>query len=693
MSIRTKGKIIAGTSKIGVNLLDFKWADHILDDISWLRADTFSWQPGSVYIAVYEHLVNEFDVTKPIEAETFGGVTVYFRTSPDGHKIVLADGEQDVINMYSATGIAWYYILDRENKRFKLPRTKFGFTGLRDGVGKYVEAGLPNITGTIGSGYGTAGSIPWVSHTGTGALYAIQTSSSSYLQGGSTSTQTGLSKYGFDASRSNTTYGKSNTVQPKATQMYLYFYVGNSVRDEHVIDAGALAEAVNNFDVLAATDAVNETRDAAIVSVNATKDTSIQDIEAARDNSVLQLESMGNALNHTNISNCVTKIPQDLKLELADGVLTLKAGSKVYVPNGAGKFDVLVTEKDMSSAYSNVGGQNMLLVISDGSSYDTLSPTSVSSGSTDSLAGTPYHAWYDTTNNLVKLYLEDGVTVKRHLSLPFAITHGHNNGGSDIGVDGIDQVFNGFGYIGSTAFVLPGVKGLIPNGRNTDGTLKNTTLNITDVKTFQTSSSPDGARGAFMTSAGTIESGTAYIVRNSESELEKVSWKRQYCLDTNTIWVWNGSAWIKENKVFVSYYKTESASPYRVSSFVPKPVFHAVDYNDFTNKADKDLSNLPSNYDYVIKTYTSGNSWYRQYKSGWVEQGGSTMTGSQTVTFLIPFKSVPTMTWGFCTQRGSASYDGEVFFRSITATNFVSGSRMTNAISPGFMWEAKGYAA
>lgn len=41
-----------------------------------------------------------------------------------------------------------------------------------------------------------------------------------------------------------------------------------------------------------------------------------------------------NTLNTSQITNCITEIPQDIKLELVDGTLTLKAGSKVYIPNG-----------------------------------------------------------------------------------------------------------------------------------------------------------------------------------------------------------------------------------------------------------------------------------------------------------------------------------------------------------------------
>lgn len=227
----------------GHSLFDVKWADHILNDVQWLRADNFSWHSGDVYKSAYEHLANEFDITKPIEVESFGGVSVYFRTSPDGHKIVLADGEQDVVNMYDATGVAWYYILDLDNKRFKLPRTKFGFTGLRDSVGAYIPAGLPNITATFAQYTPNVGDLPVA--TATGAAYgtrqaSVKTYSATIIDAGSGNTQIGI-----DASRSSSVYGASNTVQPRATQMYLYFYVGNYTKTKLELDAGQLSEQIN----------------------------------------------------------------------------------------------------------------------------------------------------------------------------------------------------------------------------------------------------------------------------------------------------------------------------------------------------------------------------------------------------------------------------------------------------------------
>lgn len=60
-------------------------------------------------------------------------------------------------------------------------------------------------------------------------------------------------------------------------------------------------------------------------------------------------------------------------------------------------------------------------------------------------------------------------------------------------------------------------------------------------------------------------------------------------------------------------------------------------------KADTDLGNIPTNYDYVVEkqdpTSANGYTWYRKYKSGWVEQGGTATTptnGDLAITLPIP---------------------------------------------------------
>ena len=135
MSLKLGTQDIAGISQNKICNAHFLfepiWSDHIINDISLLRADTFSWQSGGVYVTAYNHLVQDIQGITA-ETETIGSYTVTFYRTTDGHKICLADQETTVANIYSETGIAWYYIVDTVNTQFKLPRTKWGFKGLRD---------------------------------------------------------------------------------------------------------------------------------------------------------------------------------------------------------------------------------------------------------------------------------------------------------------------------------------------------------------------------------------------------------------------------------------------------------------------------------------------------------------------------------------------------------------------------------
>lgn len=218
------------------DLFDVKWADHICNDVQWLRADTFSWQSSAVYQAAYAHLVLDI-LGKTLQSETVAGTTIQFYLADDGHKICPASEESNVSAIYNATGVAWYYIIDTANTRFKLPRTQFAFTGIRNSVGGFVEAGLPNITGEISDGRGG-----WRANTITTNGCITATSAN----GGNVGSGYGISDIKIDASLSSSVYGNSDTVQPKATEMYLYFYVGNFTQTALENTAGITTEEMNN---------------------------------------------------------------------------------------------------------------------------------------------------------------------------------------------------------------------------------------------------------------------------------------------------------------------------------------------------------------------------------------------------------------------------------------------------------------
>ena len=214
------------------SLFDFIWSDHIKNELPWLRADTFSWQSGAVYVAAYNHLVADASGGTS-KTETVGSYTITYTLATDGHKITT--DETTVANIYNESGVAWYYVLDTTNQRFKLPRTKYGFTGLRDAVGKYVPESLPNISGYMNLIRGSFRDF-------SGALYQRDTGTIYFANN---QTESDTSSIGFDASRSSSTYQDNAPVQQRATQMYLYFYVGQFSQSATEQTAGLNSELFN----------------------------------------------------------------------------------------------------------------------------------------------------------------------------------------------------------------------------------------------------------------------------------------------------------------------------------------------------------------------------------------------------------------------------------------------------------------
>lgn len=238
MSIYKNGKLIAGGRQC-MPLLSFMWADHVLNDASWLRADSFSWQNGAVYQAAYAHLVLDID-GKTLQSETIGGTTIQFYLADDGHKICPASEESNVIAIYNATGVAWYYIIDTINQKFKLPRsshnkytTELGVIGtgktlgLTDGTNNYgLCNGSTYARVTVGTGYyDRSVSASGGENAGTGANRTLGVTTDS--------TKSGV----------KTTSIEQDTDQYK----YLYFYVGNFTQTALENTAGVVTEDFNEL--------------------------------------------------------------------------------------------------------------------------------------------------------------------------------------------------------------------------------------------------------------------------------------------------------------------------------------------------------------------------------------------------------------------------------------------------------------
>lgn len=99
-------------------------------------------------------------------------------------------------------------------------------------------------------------------------------------------------------------------------------------------------------------------------------------------------------------------------------------------------------------------------------------------------------------------------------------------------------------------------------------------------------------------------------------------------------------------------------------------------------KANTDLSNVASNIDYVVETYTSGTSWYRKYKSGWVEQGGAT-----TITNITLLKAMANTSYSvLLTYNRNSNSTYNISFSAKTTTNIT----LVTADNATVYWRAEG---
>lgn len=246
-------------------------------------------------------------------------------------------------------------------------------------------------------------------------------------------------------------------------------------------------------------------------------------------------------LNINNyISNCIKELPQTSAFRVEDGKLIILSGSSLYEP--IGKIEVedeedmvtitidpipntsvvtLTAIGRMDNAYNkftlNSDIVSDVITLSSGNymvSYNKSTnsliyldvETQQFSGSTQPSVSSQA-IWYNEDENIIK-YTDNGTIWTQNCVLPICIVHIEN----EVGITNVEQTFNGYGFIGSTLFVYDNLVGLIPNGRNSDGTAKNAEFKTTRVysETFTDSSE----KNILVSNKGIIGS-TAYVFNNA----------------------------------------------------------------------------------------------------------------------------------------------------------------------------------
>ena len=210
----------------GLNLFDVIEKDHILtfeESKGLALQGTYVYKTGVSgsrysYPDFYNKCVEEYGQAE--NTETVNGVTV--KVHSNGHKFYDIADKTAIDELFNTMGSAWFYGVDTANERIFLPRNN-NFVQLTvdtSQVNGSVEAGLPNIEGTfVADTYGSYAA-------GTGAFLPNPQNDTGAVASGHAS---GVGKsFSFDATRSNSIYGNSDTVQPPAVKKILYMVVGNT---------------------------------------------------------------------------------------------------------------------------------------------------------------------------------------------------------------------------------------------------------------------------------------------------------------------------------------------------------------------------------------------------------------------------------------------------------------------------------
>ena len=643
-----------------------------------------------------------------------GTDSIKYRLSSDGHKVCDYVQENAIQSVYELNGVAWYYIIDTVNSKFKLPRSKWNFVGLRNAVGDYVAETLPNITGglentVMDSGSNTGGEWYVGNFEQTGALRTESYVSNEAIAGASYSNGENLKSITLDASLSSSTYQDNAPVQQRATEMYLYFYVGDVVRNTSIINVTQFGDRISEIESTVKQQ-INTLGSSIETKLDMNRITNCiteipQDVEFDTSVSVdvknmyawvnyilgviffseNEILTNGDKIYHINSE---TKIMEPVRTVGEDAIivdettftdtinlnynffresehdtvdiipgnkeLTLLPYSKVYFPDGLSETNsyahiVRTLENGVKVDTSLYGDGKYYIIFKDTDLIlEDLSFISVGhSLPTESLAEN--QKFFDLDSHFIYNY--NGTEWEKvNYSLPLGIAVIENGLIKDF-----DKVFNGFGFFGNMAFALPGITIMIPNGRKKkDGTYASLPYTQKSVLYALREWQPSVNEYLFF---GKNYLGFQEYYYEQSNEPERKPYVEWYDTERNVMYFYHNTYndWVQYDEICIADNVSKESNI--VTDWNMKKVFKIDDSNDLKDKiednletkletkANIDLSNILANIDYVVETKvptTEDPTWYRVYKSGWVEQGGlsETIPGNGGLDIIFPKQMV-----------------------------------------------------
>lgn len=385
-----------------------------------------------------------------------------------------------------------------------------------------------------------------------------------------------------------------------------------------------------------------------------------------------------NLSNSLNISNCIIEQPQRIRYTLEKTKLTIKAGSVVIVPYGivdlrekhpigstfiSENFKVVDTQFTSKGFFvwaelqKDISNTNTSATTSERQPYLYLNGSlggmvNMESG-TSNTASSIYTIYYNTATNRIGVATNTTtISYDNVISFPFMRVMGN----SQTYWADVLQVFNGMGFIGNTFWLDKGVKVLMPDGFNTDGTYKNIQY-VSEallLNTFDKSSTWTRNRQPMILYRGTLStnvSSNRYYEAYSDPDSKStyVTWLN---LSDNTMYHAETTAgdYQKITACFLGYIDVKLG---KIISFSPRQVLKVADIYE--------VQRLIQAYNTVSKA-TNG---YVKLGDGIIIQWGQHANG--TVTLPVPF-SMSSFRVALSTQASQGSHYGATIESKTTTT-------------------------
>lgn len=237
-----------------------------------------------------------------------------------------------------------------------------------------------------------------------------------------------------------------------------------------------------------------------------------------------------------------------------------------------------------------------------------------------------------------------------------------------------------------TLIVNKGLKVALANGYNADGTPKSEIVTLENDVIATTLSTDNYNWPVYVILAKPVSGGDFRLLIPSKTDFSVVDSTPEN-IPTNWYKVWynkNTNFYYEHNSGVIGEYKGVLLGP---GKFVDSKFTDMVPYKPIQ------LS-LEGLGDYVVEFQVNPDgSWYRKYKSGWLEQGAryETSINIENITFFKPFASVPLVLTSVQSTSRTRYNDFGIDVYNLTTTGFTKQDLRT--VGMGWGWEAKGMGA